>query len=465
MRRFTAVSLLTFACGSSGVHSGAANADPAATQAQANGPDGGLAISATSESLDAGPPACLPLDKEKYALPAYDEKQLDVPLPAVIDEEATLAPLYEKLAALARGKATDHVRIGVYGDSNMTMDYITGAMRRMLQGKFGDAGHGYVALARPWGWYHHMDVRQELKESAWREIATSTNQVSDGHYGFANIAAESSEPGAWSWVATADEGAPIGTKVDKVDIYYLKRPAGGDFSIKVDGAALKDVSTASPEVAAAFERLDLGDGAHKVECVVKGTGKVRLFGASMERGAPSIVVDSLGTGALNYEQMVRVKDESRVPQLAHRNYDLVVFLIGTNLFAPAFHEKWMTAVFDSLRQAIPNLPILVLSPPDIELHQDSKESDPRIVKLSVQLKEIAGRHHAAFWDFREAMGGNMSMMRFAKKGLAEWDLVHLKKSGGGMMGERLAHAIFKGFDAYLEAHPNAGCLVAAAQDK
>ena len=346
----------------------------------------------------------------------------------------------------------------------MTMDYITGAMRRMVQKKLGDGGHGYVALARPWGWYRHLDVHHDIKQSAWREIATSTDLIGDGNYGFANIAAESSDIGAWASVGTADDGAPIGTKVDKVDIYYLKRPQGGDFTIKIDGKADRVISTASKDVEAAFEHLDLGDGPHKVECVVKGNGKVRLYGASMERGAPSVIVDSLGTGALNYEQMDRVKDATRVPQLAHRKYDLVVFLLGTNLFAPAWHEKWMKDVIESFRKATPGLPILVLSPPDIELHQDSKESDPRIIKLSIQLKEIAGRHDAAFWDFREAMGGNMSMMRFAKMGLAQWDLVHLKMSGGGMMGERTAHAIFKGFAGYLEKHPEAGCSPAASGD-
>ncbi len=445
--RFTSLALL-FACGS-GVH-GTATVDtpPATTSA--------LVSASVQTDVPDAPPVCGSLDKEKYALPAYDTSKWDAPLPPIVDEENAMAPFYERVAELVRGKATDHVRIGVYGDSNMTMDYITGALRRMLQAKFGDAGHGYVALAMPWPWYRHQDVHHELTDK-WREIASSTNGISDAQYGFANIAAESAEPGNWARVATADEKAPIGTKVEKIDIYFMKRPSGGDFTIKIDGKADHDVSTAADDIEAGFEHLDLADGPHKIECVVKGNGKVRLFGASMERGTPSITVDSLGTGALNYEQMARVKDQTRVPQIAHRKYDLVVFLLGTNLFAPAYHERWMTSVFESFHKAIPNLPLLVLSPPDIELHSTDTESDPRIVKLSLQLKGIAGRHHAAFWDFRAAMGGNMSMIRFAKMGLAQWDLVHLKATGGANMGERFGHALFKGFDAYLSKHPDAGC--------
>jgi hypothetical protein len=55
------------------------------------------------------------------------------------------------------------------------------------------------------------------------------------------------------------------------------------------------------------------------------------------------------------------------------------------------------------------------------------------------------------------MGGDMSIIRFAKQGLAAWDLVHLTHDGGTIMGHRFAHALFAGFDAYVKSHPEAGC--------
>jgi hypothetical protein len=101
---------------------------------------------------------CEPIDKTAYDIGPLETKVADVPLPAIVDDSSDLAPFYERLARLARGKAKDHVRIAVYGDSNMTMDFITGQMRRLFQAKFGDGGHGYVAMARPWGWYRHWVV-------------------------------------------------------------------------------------------------------------------------------------------------------------------------------------------------------------------------------------------------------------------------------------------------------------------
>ena len=399
---------------------------------------------------------CNAIDKSAYDLGPLDPKLSAVPIGPIVDESHALDPFYARLAHLVRGKAKDHVRIAVYGDSNMTMDYITGAMRRLLQGKFGDGGHGYVAMARPWGWYHHMDVNQQLGESKWKKISTSTDHVSDGHYGFANVATESSTPGAYSWVATADDSQPIGKAVSSIDLFYMKRPMGGSFTVKVDDERAVVIDAAQAETTAAFEHFDMPDGPHKLEVTVN-TGNVRLFGAALERKTPSIIVDSLGTGALNYEQMLHVSDASRRPMLQRRKYDLVVFLIGTNLFAPAWHEKWMAKDIGDIESAVPNTPILILSPPDIELHRDDTHSDPRIVALAKQLADIAKRHDWGFWDFRAAMGGDMSMIRFAKAGLGAWDLVHLTHDGGTLMGNRFAHAIFEGFDQYLKAHPDAGC--------
>ncbi len=465
-RPFHALVLTALALGAGGVGCGNTRHDPSSpgvvgsgTPAATSSASAAVVPASAAAAEPAPPPAptCAAADPEKWALPPLDTKLVSAPLGSIVDDAKGLDPFYTRLARLVRGKAKDHVRIAVYGDSNMTMDFITGAMRRMLQAKFGDGGHGFVALARPWPWYRHFDVKMEVGEASWRKIATSTNQVSDGHYGFANIASESTASGAWAWAANVDDPQPIGKSFSKVDLFYLKGPSRGSFAIKIDGAKVKDVTTSSTEAKAAFEHFDLTDGPHKIECVVNGASPVRLYGAALERDTPSILVDSLGTGALNYEQMTHVSTASRDPMLQRRHYDLVVFLLGTNLFAPAYHEQWMAKVIDGMETAVPNTPILILSPPDIELKSTDEHSDPRIVKLSTQLGDIAKKHGWAFWDFRAAMGGDRSMIRFAKAGLANWDLVHLTKDGGAIMGQRLAHAIFAGFDGWMKAHAEAGC--------
>lgn len=417
----------------------------------------------SQNAVDAAPPApvCPALDKELTAPFALDTKTISVQPPEIVDDKAVMAHFYTRIAELARGTAKDHVRIGVYGDSNMTADYITGQMRRTLAARFGDAGHGYVGLSRPWPWYLHQDVRHDIKLADWRQIATSTDQVGDGEYGFANMAAESSKAGAKAWVKTAVDTAPIGTKVAHFDVYYLKGPSRGSFEIKIDGNLERTIATASTETEAGFERIDVEDGAHELDAVAVGNGKVRLFGATMERDpAPNkfgVIVDSLGVGALNFEQMQHVESKVRVAMLQHRKYDLVVFLLGTNMFAPHLHAKWVANVLKDFRAALPEAPLLILSPPDIILKSDDPHSDPRIVNLAKQMKDIASKEGAAFWDFREAMGGDLSIKRFYKLGLAAGDFVHLTKDGGAIMGNRLVYALFAEMQGWLAKNVEAGC--------
>jgi lysophospholipase L1-like esterase len=241
----------------------------------------------------------------------------------------------------------------------------------------------------------------------------------------------------------------------------LKRPSGGSFAIKIDGHVDRTIATDSPEFEAGFEAIHLPDGPHKLECFATGNGKVRLFGVALERQpAPDrygVLVDSLGVGALNFEQMQHVNAKTRVAMLAHRKYDLVVFLLGTNMFAPALHAKWVKNVLADFRAALPDTPILILSPPDTVLSEDDAHSDPRIVALGKQMKEIAADEGAAFWDFRAAMGGDASIKAFARKGLARRDYVHFTPPGGAIMGNRIVYALFNDMQSRLQTSPDAGC--------
>jgi lysophospholipase L1-like esterase len=401
-------------------------------------------------------PRCAALDAAKLAEVPVDGRVVRTPVPPIVDRKGSLERLWGRLAGLARGAEKDHVRIAVYGDSNMTMDYITGELRRVLQARFGDGGHGWVALGRPWSWYVHQDVRHDMG-AGWRPFATSTHKAKDGLYGFANIAAESSTPGATTWVATAGDRSPVGRSVGRFDLAYLERPGGGTFEVRVDGRAVRTVATNAGETRAGFQRIDVDDGPHKLECVTAGDGPVRVFGVALEREGAAVIVDSLGVGALNYEQMQHVESTTRIAMLQRRKYDLVVFLLGTNMFMPRLHAKWVKTVLADFRAALPDAAILLMSPPDLVAHRTDAHSDPRIVALEAQMQEIADANDCAFWDFRAAMGGDLAIKRFAQRGLASRDHVHLTKDGGALMGDRFAHALVEGLRAHLAAHPTAGC--------
>lgn len=400
---------------------------------------------------------CPPIDEAKIRAPVCDDSVITAPIPPIVDDKRSLATFYEAYAALARGRAKEHVRLGMYGDSNLTMDELTGRMRRELQKRFGDGGHGFVALAIPWHWYQHQDVHHDGQWDYFKQIATSTDPVGDWHYGMAMMASESKRPGGSVWVATADPGAPIGATASRFDVFFLKKPGGGEFELVADGKVLRTVSAKSTKPELGIEHVDLPDGPHKLACAVKTTAPVRFFGATLERDEPSLVVDSLGTGALNFVQISYTKRDTRTPMLQRRGYKLVMFQVGTNTFMLERHKEDVKRFLAEIRETLPGVSILIMTPPDVMNSWNDPHSDRRIVIVGKQLREIAEETGSAFWDYREAMGGDTSIKTFIKKGLAAGDKIHLKKEGSELMADRFLCAMEKDFRAWLKEHPDAGC--------
>ncbi len=411
-----------------------------------------VAAPALSASASLPAPVCADLVVE---LPEIISAGLDAPQPDIVDDGETLAAFFEKAARVVRKNGTDHVRIGVYGDSNMTMDFQTGEMRRILQKRYGDAGHGFIAAGRPWGWYLHRDIKHDA-DGRWVAYDVSTDRAPDAIYGFANISMKSKEGNALSWLETVDETHDVGRSFSKFEIYALAQPWGGAFTVTLDGTLLETIETKADKKTPVFKAFETKDAAHRLELRAKG-GNVRLFGTVVERAGASFIVDSLGVGALNAEQLQWVDKESHRLTLAHRKYDLIIDMTGTNMFALDMHPKWMKNLIAMLRAAIPDVPVLLVSPPDLGHWDKPDESDARIVGVGKQKLEIARVEKTAFWDYWSAMGGQGSIFKFKAHGMAGGDLVHLNEKGGRYMGSRLGQALFRGLAAYGKKHPKAGC--------
>lgn len=440
---------------------------PARSSALVDGGDD--ATAGAGEAGDAGDAgsrgpsgSCPPLTRDTDWL-GIDEGAPE--LPVIDDPDNNLSHFYRRWAEVARGTSKKPLRIALYGDSNMTMDGLTAMLRRAFQKRFGDGGHGFVALARPWGWYRHRDVIHGFYESMWKAYATTTAPAMDNQMGFSGIAAESLQSGALTWVATAEGDAPIGKTASRFGVYYLKRPIRATFEVRLDGKTVKEIDTVSsgPAAELGYDEINTDDGSHKVAYYAKGN--VRLLGATLEREAKSpdgsshagVTVDSLGVGSLNAWALARLDTQVNRAMITHRDFDLVMFLVGTNMYALEKHHEWMGRVMRHHRAAIPNLPILFLAPPDITLGNNGKRTDPRIHKVAEQLHDIAKEHKAAFWDFHAAMGGDLSIVAFRTKKWAQADLIHFTDEGSFFMGRRVALALFRGLEAELDKDKSLGC--------
>jgi lysophospholipase L1-like esterase len=282
--------------------------------------------------------------------------------------------------------------------------------------------------------------------------------VLDHGYGISGIAAESRIAGARTWVATAGDG-PIGHAASRFDVFYLRGPDFGTFDIVIDDGERVAIDSHAAERSVGIHALELTDAPHELTFVATDRRRrVRLLGVALERdprhAGPSFVIDSFGVGAMNSASQAREDPAVNHPMLVRRGYDLVVFATGANdVFTLDVTPKHVADIIARHRAALPDVPVLVLTPAD----RGMKRSFPQTLEAIAQRRRIARDNHAALWDLFEAMGGRGSMRTFKERGLAMDDYVHFNEAGGRYMGDRLVHALLSAAWTYIDAHPLAGC--------
>ncbi len=430
----------------------ASGEEPDASPAAASAP--AQESTSTAEPVAPAKPECVAASR--LAVELLDPPWLTAPVPR-IDGAQLLAPFFERLGRTLEGTTSRPARVGVYGDSNLTRDWLTGELRRVLQGQLGDAGHGFVAPAKPWTWYQHEDVQHDVVAAGWRGFAPSNRRTRDGIYGLGGIASESVFRGATVRLATVGDSAAVGGKVSRVGVFYLERPEGGRFRIDVDDATGVEIVTDSVHVAVRSKEIAIPDGPHEIRIVATTSRPVRLLGAYLERDVPSVIVDSMGIGGVSYFDLARTDPHSVKEMLRQRNLDLLVLWLGANLHGAATNPSSLGTIVARARDAVPDLPVLVLAPSDQVVRPTDRTSDPQLARVVRELRRAASEHACAFWDLREAMGGEGSMSKFMAHGYAAPDRVHLTRAGSRVMARRLLLALWRAFAEHSPALASEAC--------
>jgi lysophospholipase L1-like esterase len=375
---------------------------------------------------------------------------------AIEDHAHAMDAFYTRLSktkAKALGAVT---RIEHYGDSVITSDYISGTMRRKMQAEFGDAGHGFILIAKPWDWYFHNDVVMGAGDG-WSSSKITGPFNGDHCYGIGGVSYVGT-PGAVSWYGTS-KGETYGKKVSRFDVYYMETPGGGDVSLAV-GDKIESFSTKGDTKASKMHSLTVADGENKMTLKVV-SGSPRLFGVALERDAPGVVYDALGANGGRGSLLGAMNPDHWREQFDLRDPALVILQFGTNESEAGMadreaYEKVQRALVDKVKAAAPNASVLVVAPLDrAEKNGTELQTKPVIKKLVDAQKKVADEAGVAFWNTYEAMGGEGSMATWVKKGLAGSDLTHPSPAGGEILGDLLFKALTSGFEAWSTKKPGA----------
>jgi lysophospholipase L1-like esterase len=402
--------------------------------------------------------------------PVQEDEKVPPLQPSEDDGQTVEAPLvgadkldlfYAKLTQTQLGLPGAITRVVHYGDSAIGNDGITGAIRSKMQARFGDAGHGFHLLGQPNASYRHQGVRFD-ERSAWAHCFIIFDCKKDGYYGLGGTTFESAG-GAEIRLSTANKG-PAGRKASRFEVWYAGQPKGGKLRLKLDEQEAVELETAADVLEDRWHVMEAEDGEHTLSIRAAGGGKVRAYGAVLERTVPGIVWDEMSQiGALT-RRMLNFDREHLKRHITRRDPDLLVLMFGGNdMNTQGTMEKYKgeySAVIKMFREYDPTLPCLVMAPLDHGERDGSGKivTRPIVTKLVQAQREVAEAEGCAFFDTYEAMGGSGSMGRWVRSSpaLGAGDLSHLTHHGHKVVGAMVYRSLMQGYVDYrkrLEGTP------------
>ncbi len=370
----------------------------------------------------------------------------------LIDNNGALDHFYAALRELHSGQSRRTVRIVHYGDSPTTADLITGDARDLLQERFGNAGPGFILIAKPWAWYSHHGV--DVSGTGWK-IDTAVGSMREANYGLGG-AIFTGPVGATSTLhLTAHDSTSI-------EVQYLAQPNGGNLDITADSVPAGTITTAADTKQNDSASIALPPGTRQVKLTVSGS-PVQVFGVIFSTDARGLSYDSIGLNGASTTVMSRAfNPQTFSAALEHRNPDLVVINYGTNESGfPSYVEKQyegeLIRAIGRVRSALPNASILIMSPMDRGERTSgdtitTMRAIPEIVAIQQRVAQSTG---CGFFNTYQAMGGNGTMALWYNRHppLVGADLIHPSPQGARIVAQLLTGQLLIGYERYMQNHP------------
>lgn len=123
---------------------------------------------------------------------------------------------------------------------------------------------------------------------------------------------------------------------------------------------------------------------------------------------------------------------------------LVLLTLGTNdaysnVFSNPLFCKDLDSMLTEIKRALPNSQLVMITPNDHLLKRTFL--NPNLILVKNTILSVASKHDIAVWDFHQLMGGEGSIYRWIRFGMASTDGIHLKPSGYRYQAELLFRAL------------------------
>ena len=368
-----------------------------------------------------------------------------------------LAPFFAELKGLEAAPRSSEVRILQFGDSHTAADLFTEDLRTLFQDRFGDGGAGFSLPGRPFAGYRIHGTSRAMS-GGWLELGTHLSNIGDGMVGIGGVSMETAHAG--EWVSLDASGTSL-------RVQYLIQAGGGQIAIYDGDTLLQTIATAGDATSSAVFTTEMTPGMHHIEVRTLDDAPVRLLGLVTENPG-GVTYEAMGINGAEASLFLRWSLAIAQPLMLDRQPSLIVLAYGTNEASDRnWTEPGYATMFSNVilrcRQLAPNVPILVIGPPDRAIrvgrgrHAGFQEFDG-VDRIIAAQRAVCRKQGCAFWDQRRRMGGFGAMRDWTAIGWAQPDHTHFSVEGYTELAAALFSDIVRQYAAYpstANATPNA----------
>ncbi len=416
--------------------------DNAAAAAEKASPDAGQVVADNPPAAAPAPTAAVPSKyKAGFVTPLEDPGHVG------------MRAYYQALKRTGEGGVARALH---YGDSTIAADGLARTIRARLQGRFGNAGPGFVSAGMDPRWNKRTDV-ESSRSGSWT-TKTILLGGAGGRYGLGGIVGIGSA-GAYT-VSRAVDAAKTAIPMKHLELWYQAGVGYGSLWASVDDREVLRESSAAEATEDRRFSLDVPEGFSKLAFGAEG-GPVPFYGVVLESGAPGVTWEALGVIGVGSKSFSFQNKAHLSAQMSQRKPDLIVVMLGGNEAGYPIllsgdgsgYRPFYQGALDSIRAGAPQASCLVISPLDQGTREetDVPRSKPTMKPMVANQRKIAAESGCAFFSAYDAMGGQNSIVRWSsyKSPLAWSDLVHLSGAGLDIIGNLLSDALLANYDAWL----------------
>lgn len=347
------------------------------------------------------------------------------------------------------------VRIMYYGDSQIEGDRLTSYMRSVLRNGRTGTGPGLFLPVMPVTYTKSVNIQSSANWRRYNYLSYKNGEITHNYLGpfmsFCRYLPEkltSANPvNAWIRIAPSKFADSTSMKYDLLRILY--RNKNGTVRIEVRGSNFPLKS----------DTLETGNGVKEFVCqlfnskdiIIDFVGKSSpdIYGISIE-SKTGILIDNIpqrGSAGLEFTMVNRDNLREAYSLLKP---DLIILHYGLNIVKNirddySYYERGLLRQISLLKDILPNTPVIVVGVTDMAYTKgDVVRSYPNLPYIIDAQKNAAEESGALFWNAREAMGGNASIVKWfnADPPLAKKDYVHFTDRGADTLAKLMISALF-----------------------